>query len=83
MIQSGGFAHFTSNENPFIKAIDGVVSLADWHLKELAERGFENDDLLDAGLSLLGKKIKKGISSITGSGVTLTNNEVKYIMKVI
>ena len=32
---------------------------------------------------MIGKKIKKGISSITGSGITLTNNEIKYIMKVI
>ena len=46
--------------------------------------GFNNKDVfVDAGLSLLGKKIKKGISSIKGSGITLTNNEIKDIMKVI
>ena len=28
-------------------------------------------------------KIKKGISSITGSGITLTNNEIKGIIRVI
>ena len=29
----------------------------------------------------MGKKIKKRISSITGSGITLTNNEIKDIIK--
>ena len=29
MIKPGGFAHFTSNENPFIKAAHGFVSLVD------------------------------------------------------
>ena len=29
MIKSGGFAHFTSNENPFIKAAHGIASLVD------------------------------------------------------
>ena len=29
---------------------------------------------VDGGLSLLGKKIKKGISSIKSSGTTLTDN---------
>ena len=28
MIQSGGFLHFSFNENPFIKASKGVLSLA-------------------------------------------------------
>ena len=35
-----------------------------------------NDILVDAGLNLLGKKIKKEISSITDSGISLTNNEI-------
>ena len=38
---------------------------------------------MDTGLCLLGEKIKKGISSITGLETTLTNNEIKDIMKVI
>ena len=38
---------------------------------------------LDAGLNIIGKKINKGISSITASCITLTNNEVKNIIKVI
>ena len=32
---------------------------------------------------MIGKKIKKGNSSITGLGTILTNNEMKVIMKVI
>ena len=39
--------------------------------------------LVDIGLNLLGRKIKKGISSITGSSITLTNNETKEIIKWI
>ena len=42
-----------------------------------------NNVFLDAGLNLLGKKIKKVISSIAGSGITLTDNEIKDINKVI
>ena len=32
---------------------------------------------------MIAKKIKKRISSITGSGITLRSNEIKDIMKVI
>ena len=39
------------------------------------------DVLADAGLSLLDKKIKKGISWITDSGIALTNIKIKDIMK--
>ena len=41
------------------------------------------DILVDAGLNMIGKKIKKRILSITGSGITLTNNETKDIIKVL
>ena len=34
---------------------------------------------VDVGLNIIGKKIENGISSITGSGITLTNNELKDI----
>ena len=39
--------------------------------------------MVDAGLSLLGKKIKKGISSFNGLAITLTSNEIKDIIKAI
>ena len=42
-----------------------------------------NDILVDAGLNIIGKNIKKGISSITGLGITLTSNEIKDFIKVI
>ena len=35
-----------------------------------------NNILADAELNLLGKKIKKEMSSITSSGTTLTSNEI-------
>ena len=37
--------------------------------------------LVNTGISLLGKIIQK--KKNYGSGITLTNNETKYIMKVI
>ena len=42
-----------------MKVTDGVMSLTDSYVKELAKRGFKNDDVEDAGLNLLGKKLKK------------------------
>ena len=41
------------------------------------------DKIVDRGLSLLGKKIKKGTWLIKGSGITLRNSEIKDIMKLI
>ena len=55
----------------------------DSYIKEANNIGFHNKNVpVDAGLSLLGKKIKKGISSITDSVITLRNNEIKDIIKV-
>ena len=47
----------------------------------MGAKKINNDITVDAGLNLLGKNIKKGISSITDSGLTLTNNEIKDIIK--
>ena len=41
------------------------------------------DKVVDGGLCLLGKKIKKGTWLIKGSGITLRNSEIKDIMKLI
>ena len=35
------------------------------------------------GVQLLGTKLKKGISSIEGLGITLTDNGIKDIIKLI
>ena len=39
--------------------------------------------LVDAGINIIGKKIKNGISLVKGSGITLTNHEIKDVIKVI
>ena len=39
--------------------------------------------LVDAGINIIGKKIKNGISLVTSSGITLINHEIKDIIKVI
>ena len=43
----------------------------------------DNDILVDAELNLFNKNTRKEISSITDSGITLTNNEIKDIITVI
>ena len=47
-------------------------------MSSIAKKAF-----LDAGLKLIVRKIKKGISLITGLWITLTNNEINDIVKVI
>ena len=39
--------------------------------------------LLQTGNNLINNKIKKSSSLLMGSGITLTNNEIKGIIKVI
>ena len=63
-----------------------IKSLENSFKKELKNTGTEkldNDILADAGLSIVDKKIKKGISLITGLEIALINNEIEGIVKVI
>ena len=48
--------------------------------KELKNKGIDNV-LVDTGLNIVGKKIKKRILWITSSGITLTNYEAKILQK--
>ena len=54
--------------------------------KNIGAKNINNDVLVDSGLCLLDKKIKikklKLTSSVTGTGITLTNNEMKDIIKI-
>ena len=53
-------------------------------LKNIDPKELHSDLLVDSGLNIIGKKTKKGFSTITGSGLMLTNNEIKNnIIKVI
>ena len=79
IVQSGGFVFAPPNifdsgiSKPFVAPVKGFVSLANSIAKESKDMGakkINNDIFVDAGLSLLGKKIKKGISAIMGSGIT-------------
>ena len=88
MIQSGGFMSlvplYGSSDPPFRKTFSSAKSLTNSYAKELKNTGskkLDENTLVDAGLSLLGKKIFKN-SSFTGSGITLTNDEIKDIIKV-
>ena len=86
ILQLGGFLFSSGILNLAMAPIKRFFSLENSIAKELKNGGakkINSDILVDAGLNLLGSKIKKGISSITGSGITLTNNEIKDIIKVI
>ena len=83
IVQLGGFLfgppvlpEITSLANPIINSF--VKQLKNTGTKKLTA-----DILEDAGLKIIGKKIKKGISSTTGSRITLKSNEIKNIIKVI
>ena len=39
--------------------------------------------LLNTGLNILTKKLYENLSSVMGSVITLTNNEMKYIIEII
>ena len=66
----------TSLANPIINSFEK-------ELKNTGTKTLNIDILVDTWLNIIDKKIKNGISSITVSWITLTNNEMKYIIKVI
>ena len=39
--------------------------------------------LVDPEINIISKKVSNGISLVSGSGITLTNHEIKEIIKVI
>ena len=82
--ESGGFI-YSEYYNKFPSSII-INSVANSFKKELQNAGpkeLNSNLLVDAGLNIIGKIIKKEISSIIGSGITLTNNETKDIIKLI
>ena len=89
IVQLGGFLIGPPNifGPPIIPEITSLVNpIINSVVKELKNTGtkkLNKDILVDAGLNIIGKKIKKGISLITGAGITLTNNKIKDIRKVI
>ena len=91
IVQLGGFLFgpppiIFGSPIPIKEMTSLLNSIKDSFKKELTNTGtkkLNNDILEDAGRNIIGKKIKKGISSIERSGITLTNNELKDIIKVI
>ena len=89
IVQLGGFVFGPDDifGPPIIPEITSLVNLIiNSFVKKLKNTGTKNlnkDILPDAGLNIIGKKIKKGISWIIDSGITLTNNKIKDIIKVI
>ena len=45
--------------------------------KKMGAKKLNKDTFVNVGLNLIDKKIKKENSSISGSGITLRNNEIK------
>ena len=83
MIQAGEFLTDITDLDNFVnfpfKALQPYLK----ELKNISTQNLNDDILADVGLNMIGRKIKKGISSIKGLGVTPTNNEIKEIIKVI
>ena len=65
------------------KELISLVDSVEKESKNMGAKKLNKDTFLDARRNIIGKEIKKAISSITGSRITLTNNEIKYIIKVI
>ena len=66
--------------------VKGFFSIANSTAKKskaMAAKEINNDIILDIGPNFLGKKIEKWISSVMFSGITITNNKIKDIIKVI
>ena len=85
MIQSGGVLR-----NPFNGIFDPLSPIKMFNLiagsyvkeikKEIVNEGVA-DLLVVTGFDILGKEIKKGIATLEGSRITLTNNEMKGCCK--
>ena len=88
IVQSGGFlADITGITSGLDNIVNFPVEVLESYSKELnniATKKYKNNKnknnlYIDAGLNMIGKKIKEKF----GSGITLTNIEIKNIMKVI
>ena len=51
--------------------------------KDTGTKKLDDGLLVDTGLNMIDKKNKKKNSSTTGSRITLTNKEIKYVIKTI
>ena len=67
----------------FTKSVEGLYSFVKSTSKNKSGKNLNEYDPVDTELSLFGKKFKKGITTLIGSGITLKANEIKDIMKVI
>ena len=70
-----------------LKLLDWIVNSYVKELKNTDPKKLKNKGIADllivTGLNIHGKKIKKEISFIKGSGQTLAKNDIKDVMKVI
>ena len=88
IVPSGGFIFSPPNEflsNDVFDPTKGLMSSVSSIAKESKNMGAEHSNkftFVGEGRNLISKKIKKRFSSITGSEITLANNEIKDIMKV-
>ena len=85
IVQLGGLLFATPNifEEIIWSPANSITNSFVNELKNTDTKKLNNDILVDAGLNIIGKKSKKENSSITGLGITLINNETKYIIEVM
>ena len=53
------------------------------HKPDFSSQKVTKSTLLDTGVNDIGRKTRQEISKLTGSGLMLTNSQIKYIMKII
>ena len=86
MVQLGGFIFASPNMiHPSIpydictKPVEELYSFFKPTSKNMGGKKLNEDNLVNSGLNIIGKKIRKGISSTMFSGITLRNNEKKIL----
>ena len=89
IVQLGGFLFglpniIGSTVLPEITSLtDPIINSFLKEFKNTGTKKLNKGTLADPGLNITGKKVKKRISSITGSGITLTNNEIKDMKAIM
>ena len=74
---------FIADLFPPFKIINSVATSYVKELNDTDTKKLNSNVLIHTRLNMIGKKIKKGISSVTGSGIALVNNEIKDVMKAV
>ena len=82
IVQFGGFLFGPPTLPEITSLVNPIINSFVKELKNTGTKKLNIDILVDTWLNIIDKKIKNGISLIKVSWITLTNNEMKYLIKV-